>query len=138
LILYSTDNIDGEFLASTGRLNAIAVERINFRPQKTHVEFCFEVVPESDERSVALRGDVTVDEVPKQALTKPKVAVQKTNTKTIATYSEELVDFFFQRLEKQGHPVEGQQDLRRALLAECNLTLNTVQNTSFAAGFKAK
>lgn len=128
--------LDGSFLPSTGCLNAIQMERINFRPQKTHVEFCFEVVPDSDPRSAGLRGDAAI-ETAKPAAT-PKPVAMKVNMKTVGQYSEELIDFFFKQLEKHGNSAEGKENLRRALLAECSVTLNAVQNVSFAAGFKAK
>eukprot|EP01127_Copromyxa_protea_P012202 TRINITY_DN3154_c0_g1_i1.p1 TRINITY_DN3154_c0_g1~~TRINITY_DN3154_c0_g1_i1.p1 ORF type:complete len:269 (-),score=70.87 TRINITY_DN3154_c0_g1_i1:14-730(-) len=130
---------DGDFLPSTGSLNAIEVERINFRPQKSHVEFCFEVVPETDKRSAGLLADVAAAvEAPKVAVAATKPVVKKTATKPVAAYSEELVAFFFQQLEKHGDSAEGRAALRRALLNEATITLNAVQNSSYAAGFKAK
>lgn len=127
---------DGEFLPSTGGLNAIEVQRINHRPQKTHVEFCFEVVPESDPRSAALRGDVAV--ASPAAVPAKTAVVKKTAVKTVNTYAEELVNFVLHQLDQHDNSEEGRQNLRRVLLAETAVTLNAIQNTSFAAGFKAK
>jgi len=130
---------DGAFLTTTGELNAILVDRLNFRPQKTHVEFCFEIVPSEDKRSDALRGDV-LDSTPAATktttTTTPTTEGKKSQIKPVSAYSEELVEFFFQQLEKHGDSAEARQSLRRSLLEECTVTLNSLQNTSFAAGYK--
>jgi len=131
---------DGDFLSSTGALNAIEVQRLNHRPQKTHVEFCFEIVPDDDKRSAELRADVSaLNTASGQTTTNPAVAV-RVKCKSPTMHAEDLSDFFFLQLEKAGIILNDQQqkqNLRRTLLDECELTLNTVQNAGYAAGFKA-
>jgi len=46
-------------LKTTGEVNAIQILRTNFRPQKSELEFAFEVVPAEDERSATLRAAAT-------------------------------------------------------------------------------
>lgn len=95
------------------------------------------MIPESDSRSSTLRGDISVESTSKSA-TKPVLAAKKTLNKTTASYADDLVDFFLQQLAKCDNSAEARENLRGALIAECTVTLNAVQNTSFAAGFKAK
>jgi alanyl-tRNA synthetase len=128
-----------EYLKKAGEVNAIQILRTNFRPQKSELEFAFEVVPPEDERSGPLRGAAEASKPKKIEAPSIAGASKKASlTKSVESYVDDLLAVVVSQALKSGLPEEKKAELVKSLRADTISVLNSLKNQSYASGFKAK
>jgi alanyl-tRNA synthetase len=134
----------GDFLPSTGKLNGITINSINFRPQKQHVEFLFTLLTKDESQKkggpVAKAGSGSSGKgkaASKDTFFDQVKEGEKKNTAPLDP-SEQLASYLFNEMAHiDVNSEEGKKKLRELFIHESRIMFNHIRNTSYAEGLKA-
>jgi len=127
----------GKVVPTTGELGSIKISRVNHRPQKKEVEFCFEIgeATSAETTKESSESNKSAKKTPSSTAEKSQPNPQQ-DCDNVLYVTDRILDLLLQHQTGEGQ-VDPQQ-LRTQLKPQLLPILTSLKNTAYTRGFQAR